>query len=79
MNSLRAVVAIPPYASCPNSWPKPSAANLTRLIQTGYRIHPNVSNWVGGGFYWEFGIDAVPYSGASGSVWRVVNNELAAR
>ncbi len=59
---------------------KPGSADLVDLVQTGYRIKPtSVSNWVGGGFYWEFGIDAVPYSGAAGSVWATVNNELAAQ
>lgn len=56
---------------------RPSNANLTTLIQTDYRIKPtSVTNWVGGGFYWEFGIDAVPYNGSAGSVWNVVNTEL---
>ena len=57
---------------------KPSNANLTTLIQTDSRIKPtSVTNWAAGGFYWEFGLDAVPYNGTAGSIWNVINTELA--
>ena len=55
---------------------KPAKAALTTLIQEGYSIWPNVTNWAGGGFYWEFGLDAVPYDGTSGSIWNVVNTAM---
>ena len=56
---------------------RPSNANLTTLLQSDYKIHPtNVSNWAGGGFFWEFGIAAVPYDNSSGSIWNAVNNAL---
>jgi len=60
-----------------SSFSKPSNANLTTLIQTDSRIKPtSVTNWAAGGFYWEFGIDAVPYNGTAGSIWNVINTEL---
>ena len=56
---------------------QPSNANLTTLLQTDYKIHPtSVGSWAGGGFFWEFGIAAVPYDNTSGSIWSVVNNAL---
>ena len=56
---------------------RPSDNDLITIIQTDYRIHPTtVTNWVGGGFYWEFGLDAVPYDGTPGSIWHVINTEL---
>ena len=47
------------------------------LVQRHYAIHPRVSNWIGGGFYWEFAIDMVPYDPASDSLWNSINTALA--
>jgi hypothetical protein len=47
------------------------------LVERYYTIHPCVSNWVGGGFYWEFAIDMVPYDPASGSLWNTINAAMA--
>jgi hypothetical protein len=47
------------------------------LVQRHYAIHPSVSNWAGGGFYWEFAIDMVPYDPASGSLWNTINTAMA--
>ncbi len=47
------------------------------LVQRHYAIHPSVSNWVGGGFYWEFAIDMVPYDPAADSLWNTINMALA--
>jgi len=47
------------------------------LLRRHYVIHPSVSNWVGGGFYWEFAIDMVPYDPASGSLWDSINTAMA--
>jgi len=46
------------------------------LISRTYAVHPNVPNWVGGGFYWEFAIDMVPYDPASGSLWSTIDAAL---
>ena len=50
---------------------------IQELVQRHYAIHPSVSNWVGGGFYWEFAIDMVPYDPASGSLWNTINTAMA--
>jgi glycosyl hydrolase family 114 len=55
---------------------KPNKTALTALIQEGYSIWPNVTNWAGGGFYWEYGLDAVPYDGTAGSIWNVINTAM---
>ena len=55
---------------------KPEAV-LRDLVQRHYAIHPNVPNWVGGGFYWEFALDMVPYDPASGSLWNTINAAMA--
>ncbi len=55
---------------------KPSDKVVRGLIARHYAIHPSVPNWVGGGFYWEFGIDMVPYDPASGSLWSVINTAM---
>lgn len=55
---------------------KPDAV-IRDLVQRHYAVHPNVSNWVGGGFYWEFAIDMVPYDPASGSLWNTINTAMA--
>jgi hypothetical protein len=47
------------------------------LVQRHYAIHPSVANWVGGGFYWEFAIDMVPYDPAAGSLWNTINTAMA--
>jgi len=47
------------------------------LVQRHYAIHPSVSNWVGGGFYWEFAIDMVPYDPAADSLWNTINTAMA--
>jgi hypothetical protein len=46
-------------------------------VQRHYAIHPSVSNWVGGGFYWEFAIDMVPYDPSSDSLWNTINTAMA--
>jgi hypothetical protein len=56
---------------------KPDKANLTELLNEGYSFHPDVSNWIGGVFFWEFGTDAVPYDSKSGSIWNVINTDLS--
>lgn len=55
---------------------KPSDKVVRGLIGSHYAIHPNVPHWVGGGFYWEFGIDMVPYDSASGSLWSAINTAM---
>jgi len=50
---------------------------IKNLVQRHYAIHPSVSNWAGGGFYWEFAIDMVPYDPASGSLWNTINTAMA--
>ena len=47
------------------------------IVTQYYAIHPSVSNWAGGGFYWEFAIDMVPYDPASGSLWNTINTAMA--
>jgi hypothetical protein len=56
---------------------KTSNSIIKDLVQRHYAIHPSVSNWVGGGFYWEFAIDVVPYDPASGSLWNTINTAMA--
>ena len=56
---------------------KDSTPAIKDLLQRYYAIHPNVPNWVGGGFYWEFAIDMVPYDPASGSLWSTINTAMA--
>jgi len=56
---------------------KPSEAVVKDLVQRYYAIHPSVSNWVGGGFYWEFAIDMVPYDPSSDSLWNTINTAMA--
>ena len=56
---------------------KPSDAVVRDLVQRHYAIHPSVSNWVGGGFYWEFAIDMVPYDPSSDSLWNTINTAMA--
>ncbi|HXY10935.1 MAG TPA: hypothetical protein VEI52_24095, partial [Terriglobales bacterium] len=41
---------------------RPNKAKLTKLLNEGYAFHPDVPNWVGGVFFWEYGTDAVPYN-----------------
>jgi hypothetical protein len=56
---------------------KPSDyAEVKDLIRRTYAVHPNVPNWVGGGFYWEFAIDMVPYDPAAGSMWAAIDTAL---
>jgi len=56
---------------------KPSNAIVKDLVQRHYAIHPDISKWVGGGFYWEFAIDMVPYDPSSDSLWNTVNTAMA--
>jgi hypothetical protein len=56
---------------------KPSDAIVKDLVQRHYAIHPDVSKWVGGGFYWEFAIDMVPYDPSSDSLWNTINTAMA--
>ena len=55
---------------------RPTNAKLTELLNEGYSIHPDVPNWVGGVFFWEFGGDAVPYDPKPGSIWSVLNTDF---
>lgn len=54
-----------------------SNAVIEDLVERYYAIHPDVQNWAGGGFYWEFAIDMVPYDPASGSLWSTINTAMA--
>jgi hypothetical protein len=56
---------------------KPSNAIVKDLIQRHYATHPSVSKWIGGGFYWEFAIDMVPYDPSSDSLWNTINTAMA--
>ncbi len=47
------------------------------LVQRYYAIRPNVGNWIGGGFYWEFAIDMVPYDPTRDSLWNAINTAMA--
>jgi len=60
-------------------WSETKASDpiIKDLVQRHYAVHPRVSNWVGGGFYWEFAIDMVPYDPASGSLWNTINTAMA--
>ncbi len=55
---------------------KPSKAVVKDLVGRHYAVHPSISKWVGGGFYWEFGIDMVPYDPASDSLWNTINTAM---
>ena len=55
---------------------RPSNAKVTKLLNEGYSFHPDVPNWVGGVFFWEFGTDAVPYDPKPDSIWNVINTDL---
>jgi hypothetical protein len=46
-------------------------------VKPHHGIHPTVSNWIGGGLYWEFAIDTVPYDPASDSLWSTINTATA--
>ena len=52
-------------------------AVIKDIVTRYYAVHPNVPNWVGGGFYWEFALDMVPYDPASGSLWNTINTAMA--
>ena len=54
---------------------KPGKTKLTELLNEGYSFHPDVPNWVGDVFFWEFGTDAVPYDPKPGSIWNVINTD----
>jgi hypothetical protein len=56
---------------------RPPNATIKDLVRRHYTVHPNVSNWVGGGFYWEFAIDMVPYDPAPDSLWSTINTAMA--
>jgi hypothetical protein len=56
---------------------KPADSIVKDVIRRYYAVHPNVKNWVGGGFYWEFAIDAVPYDPAPDSMWSAINLAMA--
>jgi len=60
-------------------WSDKRASNVVieDLVKRYYAIHPNVSNWIGGGFYWEFAIDMVPYDPASDSLWNTINAAMS--
>ncbi|HTT21347.1 MAG TPA: hypothetical protein VMG82_20630 [Candidatus Sulfotelmatobacter sp.] len=56
---------------------KPDHRKLTELLNEGYSFHPDVPNWIGGVFFWEFGTDAVPYDPKPGSIWSLINSDLS--
>jgi hypothetical protein len=56
---------------------KPNKAQLTKLLNDGYSIHPDVPNWVGGVFFWEWGNNAVPYDPKPDSIWSVIDTDLS--
>lgn len=56
---------------------KPDKEKLIELLHEGYRVHPNVPNWIGGGFFWEFGTEAVPYDPEPGSIWNVIDTDMS--
>ena len=59
-------------------------SGLSTLLEEGYAVNPSASlpagTWVGGVFYWEFGLTAVPRIGknmlGSPSDWSSVNEDL---
>ena len=55
----------------------PAKSVLADLIVRHYAIHPDVRGWVGGGFYWEFADDMIPYDPAPDSLWSTINTALA--
>ncbi len=55
---------------------RPPDAVLRDLLDRHYAIHPRVPNWVGGGFYWQFGLDMVPYRPAPDSRWSAINRAM---
>jgi hypothetical protein len=56
---------------------RPPKTLLEDLIRRTYGFHPDVPGWVGGGFYWEFAIDMVPYDPSPGSLWATIDTALA--
>jgi len=56
---------------------KAADAVIKDIVNRHYAVHPNVPNWVGGGFYWEFAIDMVPYNPAPDSLWGAINSAMA--
>jgi hypothetical protein len=46
------------------------------IVTRYYAVHPQVRNWVGGGFYWEFAIDMVPFDPTSDSLWNTINTAM---
>jgi len=55
---------------------KAPGAVIKDIVTRYYAVHPNVPSWVGGGFYWEFAIDMVPYDPASDSLWNTINTAM---
>ncbi len=55
---------------------KPDKAKLIELLNEGYSLHPDVPNWIGGVFFWEFGTEAVPYDAKPGSIWKEIDKDL---
>jgi hypothetical protein len=59
-------------------------ADLSTVLREGYEINPSShlipGSWIGGVFYWEFGLTAVPDTGLNQlgmpSDWRDVNRDL---
>lgn len=54
-----------------------SNAIIKDLVQRYYAVHPSGSNWAGGGFYWEFAVEIVPYDPASSLLWKTINTAMA--
>jgi hypothetical protein len=56
---------------------RPSKRVVEDLIRRTYAVNPDVPGWIGGGFYWEFAIDMVPYDPNPDSLWSTINLAMA--
>ncbi len=55
----------------------PEYSAMKGIIRRTYDVHPNIPNWIGGGFYWEFAQDMVPYDPSPDSLWTTIDTALA--
>lgn len=62
-----------------------TAKELKKTLREGYEVDPSASlkkpaSWIGGLFYWEFGLTAIPERGTNQlgtpSDWKDVNADL---
>jgi hypothetical protein len=62
-----------------------TASELKKTLRAGYEVNPSASlknpaSWIGGVFYWEFGLTAIPERGTNQlgtpSDWKDVNEDL---